>query len=41
LTFVDINKISRYGAYIGLKLERTTRIHALQDCWTLWRVGML
>jgi len=21
LTFVDINKISRYGAYMGLKLE--------------------
>jgi len=41
LTFVDINKISRYGAYMGLKLERSLRIHALHDCWTLWRVGMV
>ncbi|ORP05780.1 hypothetical protein B7692_10410 [Streptococcus mitis] len=28
LTFVDINKISRYGANIDLKLERSSRIHA-------------
>ena len=35
------SKRGGYGAYMGLKLERSPRIHTLQECWTLWCMDML